>query len=591
MDYRQQAEEFAAFLLALPKGKRTRTGSRVHGNCPRPEHEDADPSFGYDAEMDAFACSCCSGKGSYLRDLLGWKTNGNGHGPPPPKPDMAKLAIFTPDRPPDCTHLYQNGNRKLRWYYPDGSKKIVWEQEVNGQWILGKQGDAGLYNEPAISTTETVYLSESETDVDALTSVGLVGSCHGSGASSNLKDEQAALFKRKRVPILEHADDAGRKWAEAQLGILTRAGADAWIVHMPEGTKDIRDYIKAGADKFAVEFLAQAFEPRDLLAEESGKLFERTPDTIDYILDPLLSKGCIVQIQGTPKAGKSSFALMLALSCAIGRWMAGRLTFVGGPRRTLYISYEDSARRLKRRARSYLDAMGYRDGFPPTLLLFPRAPDLDLASKEGRAKLDKIIRQNKIEVLFIDTLSWVAAGDENTKKDMQPVLATLRYIAEEYGTAICIIHHTRKTSQSGDMAGVSERGRGSSAIAAAADSILDFGSRVSPNHTLCKFISKDADEDEFIAVYKTQEDGSIAWSLEEVVEREDSVAIKNRIIEAISKLSVTSSEITVSLIHETMKDTSINTVRGYVKALADDDKLTVTKGPNRSKFYAIKSPN
>ena len=593
--YRDQAEQFASFLLSLPKGRRKRVGDAVRGNCPTETHPDKHPSFSYDVGKDAWSCSCGHGKGSELRSTLGWSNGANGQENAALRPNVEALAPIpfssAPTRPPDCIHPYQNGNRKLRWYEPDGSKRIVWEHEVGGQWITGKQGETGLYNEPSILAADTVFLTESESDADALATLGLISSCHGYGAAANLKDDQAAMFRRKRVPILEHADDAGRKWATAQLQLLTRMGADAWIVHLAEPHKDIRDYIKAGADKFAVEFIAQVFEPKDLIAEPSGKLFDRTSDVIEYILDPLLSKGCILQLQGNPKAGKSSFALAIALSCSIGRWTSDRFNFVGGPRRTLYISYEDSARRLKRRSRSYLDAMEYRGGFPEHLLLFQRAPELDLATPEGRAKIARIVRQNKIEVLFIDTLSWVASGDENTKKDMQPVLATLRYIAEEYGTAVCILHHTRKTSQGGDVASVSERGRGSSAIAAAADSILDFGSRVSPNHTLCRFISKDSDEDEFIVVYKTQSDGSINWKLEDSVEREDAIQCRNTIKAALQELLKTSPEgVRISAISAACPKISKNTIRNYLDLMEKELEIFHEIGPRNVHIWLIRQP-
>lgn len=592
VDYRAQAEEFAAHLVAdTSKGQRKRKGDRVEGRCPIPAHEDKHPSFSFTVGIDAYACSCGGGKGSELRSLLGWSNGTNGNKNALPRPNVKALAPMPFTRPPDKIHPYQNGNRKLRWYNPDGSKSIAWEHEVNGQWTSGKVGDTGLYNESQIAESDTVYLSESESDCDALSALGLVSSCHGYGAGVNLKPDQAALFKRKRVPILEHADDAGRKWSAAQLKLLTAAGADAWIVPTPDPHKDIRDYVTAGADKFAVEFLASAFEPKDCLAEESGKLFDRTPDTIDYILEPVLSKGCILQIQGNPKGGKSSFALHLALSCALGRWTSDRFNFVGGPRRTLYLSYEDSARRLKRRARLYLAGMGVTDSFPPSLLLFPRPPDLDLGTDEGRAKLDKIIRQNKVEVLIIDTLSWVAAGDENTKKDMQPVLATIRFICEEYGTAIILIHHTRKTSQGGDVASVSERGRGSSAIAAAADSILDFGSRVSPDHTLCKFISKDADDDEFVVAYKRDPDsGSISWQLEEVTEREDKLKSRSEVLDACKSLSVTDPLIDFERVNKLLPNMSDSTVRNSMRDLIKKGQLSeaLEKGPRGKKFYNLK---
>lgn len=550
MSHEDDARAFVDWLLADgSKGRRKQNGTgNVTGRCPRPTHEDKHPSFQFYLDGDGWACSCGRGKGSELRQELGFtpsevsqtarpKAQPNGV----PREDKPKAA---PTRPPDCIHEYAAGNRKLKWRGED--KAVRWEHQAEGGWKVGMHGDPGLYHQAAIADADLVCLSESESDADALTLLGFVAVSVAFGAGVPPREDQAKLFKDKHVAIFEHQDEPGRKFSEATIDALCADAEEVFIVKPPDGYKDVRDWIVAESPEHEeVTGLIDNARPKELIAVPASELFPTVADQVDWLLYPLIARGCLVQIQGNPKGGKSCFGLYIAMSMASGRWMSDRFEYVrSGPCRALYVAYEDGLKRLKRRFKEYSPGLGIDpDRYSDNLLFFQRSPDIDLSKKSGEGKVRKIIKKNGCDVLFFDTLSWIHDGEENSKKEMQPVMTALRRIIEDTGISIVLVHHTRKSSHGGDVATTAERGRGSSAISAAADAILDFGSRVQKNVTFCRLISKDVKDDEFHVVYdENEETGAVNWRLIDAEEREDVTQARAKVLSAVKELCRTAPE-------------------------------------------------
>jgi hypothetical protein len=263
------------------------------------------------------------------------------------------------------------------------------------------------------------------------------------------------------------------------------------------------------------------------------------PETTDWVFEPLYMRGGITQIQGAPKGGKSSFALYTVLALAYGEWRAGKWDPPTHPIRTLYIPYEDGLRRIKRRLISYARGMGY-DQLPENLLLFRQPPILffpkDLAS------WIRIIKASKCDVVVFDTLAYIHSGDENKATDMSAVMASIKRVATECNCAVLLIHHNRKPSSGGDVAGTSERGRGSTVIAGAHDIIVNWGNRTRHNVTACEITSKEDEggESSFEAEYihLKNEDGkiSIGFEVHDLMDRENTAETKAKFRPAIEEI-------------------------------------------------------
>ena len=243
----------------------------------------------------------------------------------------------------------------------------------------------------------------------------------------------------------------------------------------------------------------------------------------------------------------SSFATLLAVAVASGRWNCGRWDPITSAWMTLLISYEDGRRRVQRRGKQYL--AGLQDPLNPPaspthLLIYAanKAPRISLNTPEGVSKLNGLVKKNGIKFLVLDTLSHLSTADENSKTEMQPVMNALKDLARNHHCAVLVLHHTGKPGKDPEQRSVVYRSRGSSSIAAAADVIIDWGDRKGTNVTPVTVISKDDDGDRFNVEYIPEgEDGGIVrWKLVDVeVESEsDKYGNAKKIIEALSKMIV-----------------------------------------------------
>jgi hypothetical protein len=102
----------------------------------------------------------------------------------------------------------------------------------------------------------------------------------------------------------------------------------------------------------------------------------------------------------------------------------------------------------------------------------------DLRDDDGVQALEDAIGITQAGFVLIDALADIAPGaDENSVKDMIPLMLNLRRLAEKTKVAIAVIHHTPKAKTSAY--------RGTSAIAGAVDLLVQVES--APTENLIKF--------------------------------------------------------------------------------------------------------
>jgi KaiC/GvpD/RAD55 family RecA-like ATPase len=180
-----------------------------------------------------------------------------------------------------------------------------------------------------------------------------------------------------------------------------------------------------------------------------------------------LDEGAVAAIVGAPNAGKTAFAISLAL--AVGartdRWLGRKVA--GGP--VLYFAAEAPGS-VVMRARAAV----YRQAFDrqPALYVAAAAPGMG-GEFTSTADSDRIVATinsvartegEPVKLVFIDTLaSCLGDGDENGE-GMLRLVVSAKTIAAHTGACVVLIHHPSK----GDAAGL--RGHGS--LAAACDAIL-----------------------------------------------------------------------------------------------------------------------
>lgn len=316
-------------------------------------------------------------------------------------------------------------------------------------------------------------------------------------------------------------------------------------------------------------------EDYDRIAGSAREALVIPDPPIDWVLEPLLAPEMLTILQGKMKGGKSCFALQLALCAAKGVWIGGRFTPPARPRRTLFLSWEDGPRRIKERIRTY--NAGMMLGEVPDILFIPKKmpPSMRLNLKGGERMLRDMVLHFEADLVVLDTLSYLHTVDENSADQMKLVMEALRRMSIELACATLVIHHVRKSGQTGDMGSAQDRGRGSGAIGAAADIIIDWGTQDN-NHTDVELISKESPHDRFTVQYEPddlEKPTSVLWKVHDMVVKDDSQTSYDRVLTVCQKLAELSPQGSPLDTIAAGAGMSINTTRHYLRLLVKDGVL------------------
>lgn len=201
---------------------------------------------------------------------------------------------------------------------------------------------------------------------------------------------------------------------------------------------------------------------RRITAWTAADLMAATFPEPRWAVPGLLAEGVSV-LAGPPKVGKSWLALGLAVAVASGGQALGRISVTAGP--VLYLALEDTGRRLQSRLSKVL-----QDGPPPDDLTFGiDCPPLPVGGVE---QITAWLDANPIaRLIIIDVFAKVRGnppiGVSAYDADYLAV-GHIKAIADRYGVAVVLVHHTRKQVSDDFLSDVS----GTNGIAGAADATL-----------------------------------------------------------------------------------------------------------------------
>jgi len=199
-------------------------------------------------------------------------------------------------------------------------------------------------------------------------------------------------------------------------------------------------------------------KPRFILRNAAYAL-EPQP-ALEWIVDRLITPGSVTVFYGEPGSKKTYSMLSMAVCVAAGKdW----LQFKTRPGNVLIVDEESGEKRLRMRLGAAL--LGELVG-PETPVNFVSLAGFKMDDKNDPVLLEALIAETGAKLVIIDALADIMDGDENLKKDVQPVFNALRKIAERTCAAIIIIHHSNK--QGGY--------RGSSTIKGSIDSMIKIES-------------------------------------------------------------------------------------------------------------------
>jgi hypothetical protein len=192
--------------------------------------------------------------------------------------------------------------------------------------------------------------------------------------------------------------------------------------------------------------------PPRYVVRNAAFVFQPQPP-IEWVLDQFISVGSLNLFYGEPGSKKTFVLVSLAVCVALGKPWLG---FSTSPRRVLIIDEESGEKRLTLRLAA---AIHGEFGDENTPVEFVSLAGFRLDDKDDVDELQLLIISRSAGLVIIDALTDVMGGDENSKKDTQPVFTALRRLAEATSAAIIIIHHSNKKGGY----------RGSSAIKGALD--------------------------------------------------------------------------------------------------------------------------
>jgi hypothetical protein len=243
--------------------------------------------------------------------------------------------------------------------------------------------------------------------------------------------------------------------------------------------------VKKSVELAAEKDVPEVFGARWLLEEEFPP--------IRWVVPDILPEG-VTLLAGKPKLGKSWLAMDLCLGVAHGGAVLGTKRVEGGA--CLYLALEDSPRRLQRRLKGLMAGGGEAGG--------EEAPDgFEFATewpRVGEGCEEKLRGWLEVHpgarLVVIDTLKKVRPRTDVRKgiydadyEALEPLLP----LAAEFGVAVVVVHHTRKTPGADPLEEVS----GSYGLSGGVDGVLvmkrERGSRDAFLHVTGRDIEEEAE--------------------------------------------------------------------------------------------------
>lgn len=228
--------------------------------------------------------------------------------------------------------------------------------------------------------------------------------------------------------------------------------------------EEVREATKGGplAKLWKLRTLADAFQPREPLL---------------YLIDGLLAAPSLNIIYGPPGSMKSMVVADMAVCVALGKPFLEPLpdgsrkpglTMRTTKSKVLWIDMDNGPRRTDVR----FDALGKAHGgtIDDKELMFTSLPDprFNAADERFMEEFKQLIEGYEFRLIVIDNLGLAIGDTDENKAEMARVMSNFKYMAEELGACIVIIHHPAKGGAN-DGVRLGDKLRGHSTIEASLD--------------------------------------------------------------------------------------------------------------------------
>jgi RecA-family ATPase len=204
------------------------------------------------------------------------------------------------------------------------------------------------------------------------------------------------------------------------------------------------------------------------------------PKDIPWLVDGLILRGGITAVLGPEKTGKSRFlgwllAQMLAEplgSSVLHREGGQPLAWHSGFRKVLYLNAEEQATDVMARVNAYARRLGLspRDDWPITCV---SAAGMQLQRQVERNEFEKEFLANReFDVVIVDPLRRIHAGNENDNSQMAGLHNDLRRWSQQYNQTWTVVHHSPKFREDDDMERIATWSRGNTDLVTLLDGAI-----------------------------------------------------------------------------------------------------------------------
>ena len=328
-------------------------------------------------------------------------------------------------------------------YLPKSFRQQRWDEKLQ-TWIGGEgcMKDVPLvpYRLPeilALDKDRTLLVVDGEKDVDTAWAFGQPATCTPRGMDKWRDEFSERLKGRPIVVIIDRDGGKGKEQAEKVIESFARFEVKARAIELPgEGVKDLTDWVtKAhGTLKQLLDLMEEAIDWRKKFKVQPVNAVDLIPlidAPIPYIVNPIIVRGSLTQIQGVPKGGKSAFSIYLSMCATECLWPYPQYMRAEGKLSVVYIAWEDPKIMMAKRLSLYAAGLGLDRMALPRNLTFLFGPDIFIEKADHLEALKAVVDEIKPDIMFIDTLSHIHLCDENASSEMKIPMKNLGRFATD----------------------------------------------------------------------------------------------------------------------------------------------------------------
>jgi hypothetical protein len=174
---------------------------------------------------------------------------------------------------------------------------------------------------------------------------------------------------------------------------------------------------------------------------------------VEWLVRGLLARGAITILAGQPGVSKSVHSFILAGCLCVGRDFAGMS--IGKPHKVLYLDIDGGWTWTAQTLIAAMRGVGL-EGLPENFLYWSPLDEVCQFEDEQRTNLEHLgnvlettVRNERIDVVIIDSLNQFMEGDSNNNRDVVRALRGGLEGVRRAGAAILILDHTNKSARAG----------------------------------------------------------------------------------------------------------------------------------------------